>query len=111
MPVSEWPWWCGPELARGATCVRPIHSARAPTASPLIAAKRVMPDVCAVPPVQASAGTWRSRSIRSRLLEARVERVAEAVAEQVERQHGAEDGQAGERGQVGVREDVVARGA
>ena len=41
--------------------VCPIQIAREPTESPEIAASRVMPAVCAVFPVQASAGTWWSR--------------------------------------------------
>src|SRR5215472_17889570 len=138
MPVSLGPWWCGPDVAPGATWVRPIHSVREPTCSPLSAANRDMPEVWAVLPVQASAGTWCRRSIgvsvlptraddrtgggvttrpatparrrtrpapaepgrrrlspprRRFLLQPRVECVAEAVAEQVEGEHGAKDGQ------------------
>src|SRR6266511_1379244 len=40
--------------------------------------------------------------VGGRLLEARVERVAEAVAEEVEAEHGDEDGEAGEERQPGV---------
>src|SRR5262249_33855714 len=41
----------------------------------------------------------------------RVERVSEPVADQVEGQDGAEDGEPREGGQIGVAEDVVAGGA
>jgi hypothetical protein len=58
-------------VVRGATSVRPIQIALAPTVSPLIAANRAIPEVCAVVPDRPSPGTWWSRSIPTRIEAAR----------------------------------------